>query len=214
MGGVREYPEDNLDDNEDSNGMGQVEIDRFPVSRLPDRYALARSAVYTRMEALGIQPQKIGNKAYINADQLRLLDELDQFIRRGGQTAEFLDLKGLQKSKPDTSNLSSGLSTVQPDSLQQIAAIAAQAAAQAIAQLMSRQASGVEPDPLEYFEKLEQAARNGWKLRTAEVAYLLKIPASEIELYGDSFTEAGFTFTKAGYRFGGEVAWSVSKSVK
>ena len=68
-----------------------------------------------------------------------------------------------------------------------------------------------EPDPLAYFEVLERAAQCGWHLRTSEIAYLLDLSPSEIGLYGDRFTEAGFVFTRAGYRTRGEVAWKVSK---
>ena len=89
--------------------MGNGEIDRFPVSQLPARYNLARSAVYTRRKALDIRSHKIGNRAYVKAEQLRLLDDLHQFIQSGGTTAEFLERKGLQQPDLKSSGLSSGL---------------------------------------------------------------------------------------------------------
>lgn len=185
--------------------MGNGEIDRLPVSQLMDRYNLVRSAVYNRLEALGIKPEKIGNKAYVNSTQLRLLDDLHQFIQTGGTTAEFTESRGLQKANAETSGLSSGLSTIQPDIMKLVAAIAAEFAARF-------QPPTPEPDPFAYFEVLERAARNGWLLRTTEVAYLLDLPPASIRAYGDRFSEAGFTFTRAGYRSQGEVAWRVSKS--
>ena len=90
--------------------MGNGEIDRFPVSQLPARYALVRSTLYTRRKALGVRSQKIGNRAYINAEQLKLMDDLHQFIQAGGTTAEFLDRRGLQQANTASSGLSSGLS--------------------------------------------------------------------------------------------------------
>ncbi|XPM59892.2 MAG: hypothetical protein EDM05_022000 [Leptolyngbya sp. IPPAS B-1204] len=184
--------------------MGRGQVDRIPVNQLMERYRLARSAVYKRIEDLGIKTEKIGNKAYVNAEQLRLLDELHQFIKSGGTMPEFLDSRGLTRAKELSSDLSSGLSTGQSDLVQVVTAIAAQ--------VVSRfQPAAPPPDRLDYFEKLERAARNGWLLRTSEIADLLDLSPSEILLYGDSFREAGFVFTQAGYRAGGEIAWRVSK---
>lgn len=185
--------------------MSNGEIDRLQVSQLIDRYNIVRSAIYTRLDALGIKPEKIGNKSYVNAEQLRLLDDFHQFIQDGGNTAEFLEMRGISKAGEEPSGLSSGLSTVQPDMIQLLAAIA---------QFARLQPPASEPNPLEYFERLEQAARNGWLLKTSEVAFLLDMLPAEIQQYGDSFSEAGFTFTRAGYRAGGEVAWEVSKRLK
>ena len=67
-----------------------MEIDRIPLSQLPSRYSIARSALYTRLKDLQIEPTKEGRKAYIDADQLQLLDDLHQHIQQGGITADFL----------------------------------------------------------------------------------------------------------------------------
>lgn len=191
--------------------MNNGEIDRIQVSQLIERYDLVKSAVYKRLEALGIEPEKIGNKSFVNAAQIRILDELHEFINRGGTTAEFLELKGFQKSRelpPDPpSGTSSGLSTTQSDLLQFMSAFAAEFAARF-------QPNTASADPLAYFEKLEKAVHAGWLPSTSELSSLLNIPTSEILKYGDRFSEAGFVFTRAGYRANGEVAWKVSKPVK
>jgi hypothetical protein len=208
---IERYPEDSPED----GGMNNGGVDRLPVGQLPDRYNLVRSAVYTRMDALGIKPERIGNKSYVNAQQIELLDALHQFINSGGTTAEFLEMRGGQPSNGDvleqfpgqSSGQSSGLSTVPPDFIQLVSSIAAEVASRF-------QAAGAEPDPLAYLEALERAAQNGWLLKTSEISGLLDLPVSEIQQCGDRFSEAGFVFTKAGYRSGGEVAWRVSKPVK
>jgi hypothetical protein len=187
--------------------MSNGEIDRLPVNQLMVRYNLVRSAIYTRMEALGIKAERIGNKAYLNAEQIRQMDDLHDFIGAGGTTAEFQEMRGIPRSKEVASEQSSGLSTIQPDFAQLVAAITA-----AIASRL--QPSAPEPDPFAYYEVLERAYQNGWHLSTSEVADLLDLLPSEIRQYGDSFSEAGFIFTRAGYRSGGEVAWKVSKVVK
>jgi hypothetical protein len=187
--------------------MSNGEIDRIPVNQLVARYNLARSAVYSRMEALGIKAERIGNKSYLNAEQLQLMDDLHDFIGSGGITAEFQEMRGLQRSKETPNEQSFGLSTIQPDIAQLVAAITAAVASRL-------QPSAPEPDPFAYYEVLERAYQNGWHLSTSEVADLLNLLPSEIRQYGDSFSEAGFIFTRAGYRAGGEVAWRVSKVVK
>jgi len=177
--------------------MGNGAIDRLTISQLIERYRLARSAVYKRIEALGIEAQKIGGKAFYGSAQVQLLDALHDFIQRGGNTAQFIEMRGIQpeESFPEEST---GLTTGQSDLLN----------------LMNRMLPWLkppEPDPLGYFEKLEQACRNQWQLSTSEVANLLGMSAAEIQRYGDRFYEAGFVFSRAGYRAGGELAWKVSK---
>lgn len=181
------------------------EIDRIPVNQLPERYDLARSALYKRLEALNIKPERIGNKAYVNAEQLRLLDDLHRFVQQGGTNAEFRERHGLGKAEDDL-ELSTGLSTVQPGLVQLITTIASEVAAR-----LQPQAPA---DPFEYLKVLEQAYQNGWLLRTSELAYLLDLSPTLIQQYGESFSEAGFVFTRAGYRAGGEIAWKVAKRLK
>jgi hypothetical protein len=64
----------------------KMEIDRIPITQLPSRYGIARSNLYTRLKDLGIEPEKMGKKAYVNAEQLRLLDALHEHIQKGGTT--------------------------------------------------------------------------------------------------------------------------------
>jgi len=188
--------------------MSDGNIDRIPVNQLSDRYNLARSAVYKRMADLGIEREKIGNRAYVSAAQVALLDELHSFIGVGGNVAEFIARKGLDKpnsQQKNTSGKSSGLALDQSDLVKLISAIAAE------------MTSSIQPalapptDPLAYYESLEKAASNGWKLRTSELANLLRLSAKEIDSYGQTFYEAGFVFNRAGYRSGGETAWLVTK---
>lgn len=189
--------------------MSDPNVDRIPVSQLITRYNLARSAVYKRMADLGIKREKIGNRAYVSADQVGLLDELHNFIGVGGNVAEFIARKGLnkpeKKSTDSSSGQSSGLTLDQSDMVKLISAIAAEMAS------TLQPALAASADPLAYYESLEKAASNGWKLRTSELATLLKLTPKEINSYGQTFYEAGFVFDRAGYRSGGETAWLVSK---
>ncbi|MEB3355267.1 MAG: hypothetical protein VKK04_00875 [Synechococcales bacterium] len=189
--------------------MNNDGLDRIPVSQMPDRYGIARSAFYTRMNALGIEPKKVGNKAFLEGPAIQLMDDLDRHLKAGGTTAEFLEMRGIQPSELSSDEPSldetTGLSFPPGNIIQIAAAIAAEMAARF-------QPAPPKPDPLAYFETLERAVRGGWVLKTSEVAYLLDLSASEIQQYGNRFSDAGFVFTQAGYR-GGEVAWRVSKPV-
>ena len=51
-----------------------------------------------------------------------------------------------------------------------------------------------------------------WLLSTSELADLLGLAPGTITDYGEEFSDAGFTFTRAGKRKGGEIAWRISKS--
>lgn len=188
--------------------MSGENVDRIPVNQLSDRYNLARSAVYKRMSDLGIEREKIGNRAYISGEQAALLDELHDFIQIGGNVAEFITRKGLDVSAQSASDFNQasgagGLAFNQSDMVKLVSAIAAE--------LTAQMRPAVAADPLAYYESLERAASNGWKLRTSELAELLKLDPAEISRYGQTFYEAGFVFNRAGFRSGGEVAWLVSK---
>ncbi|MBU6229547.1 MAG: hypothetical protein KGQ93_07615 [Cyanobacteria bacterium REEB459] len=196
--------------------MNPGEIDRFPVSHLEGRYSLVRSAVYKRMEQLGIGPQRVGKRAYITGQQLALMDDLHAFInQQGGSAAEFVEARGLARSpqsaqggRPSAKGKSGGAELVPfpADVGSLISGI--------VSEVITRLGGVPQGDPLGYFQTLETAVQKGWLLSTSEVAELLDLSQLEVEGYGDSFFEAGFIFRRSGYRKNGEVAWRVSKRLK
>ncbi|MEA5449883.1 hypothetical protein VB780_14985 [Leptolyngbya sp. CCNP1308] len=186
--------------------MNSGEIDRYPVNQLHDRYSLARSAVYKRMQDLRIVPAKVGQRSYITAQQLQLMDELHVFINQGGSAAEFLEARGLRQGNNGNGQSGSGSDlAINPNDVGGIIG--------ALAELMGRMGFG-QPDPMQYFETLENAAQNGWLPSTSELADLIDLSPREIESYGDRFSEAGFIFSRSGYRKNGEIAWKVTKRLK
>ena len=46
---------------------------------------------------------------------------------------------------------------------------------------------------------------------TSELADLLGLTPGTITDYGEEFSDAGFTFSRAGKRKGGEIAWRIGK---
>ena len=46
-----------------------MEVDHVPLSQLPSRYGIDRSAFYTRLKDLKIEPEKQGKRAFLDASQ-------------------------------------------------------------------------------------------------------------------------------------------------
>ncbi|HEY9601078.1 MAG TPA: hypothetical protein V6C85_05660 [Allocoleopsis sp.] len=185
-----------------------MEVDRVPVSQLPSRYGIARSALYTRLKDLKIEPEKQGKKAFVDADQLEQLDALHSHIQKGGTTGEFLkqsDTSG-QLATPDSPGQSR---TIVQDSPGQITASPTAALVTVVEAIVKRLIPA--PSRLSYLLQLEEAYSHGWLLSTSELADLLGLTSGTITDYGEEFSDAGFTFTRAGKRKGGEIAWRVGK---
>ena len=185
-----------------------MEIDRVPVSQLPSRYSIARCALYTRLKDLKIEPQKQGKKAFVNAPQLQQLDALHEHIQKGGITGAFLK----QQLSPGHLAIedSPGQSwTIVQDCPGQLATSPTAALVTVVEAIVKRLIPA--PSRLSYLRELEEAYSNGWLLSTSELADLLGLTPGTITDYGEEFNDAGFTFTRAGKRKGGELAWRVSK---
>lgn len=197
--------------------MSDAQLDSFPVSSLQHRYKIVRSAVYNRLEALNIKPEKQGGRAYVNGDQLRLLDALHDHIEKGGTTAEFVESKAssgqVEKSSgqagqpgelmPSSGQLQKSSGQLEKSSGQvgqftiteQHSTLAGLIEALA-SRLIPMIASQLKPahDPLASFRGLEEAYRHQWLLSTSEVAQLLKVSPRTVRGYGEQFEDAGACF--------------------
>jgi DNA-binding transcriptional regulator YhcF (GntR family) len=183
-----------------------MEIDRIPISQLPSRYGIARSAIYTRLKDLQIEPVKSGRKAFVNAQQLQLLDKLHEHISKGGVTSDFL--KQQQQQNTSVSNTEDFSALVQ-DSPVQMTGLQPSALVAMVSAIVQRL---IPHHPLDYLQALESAYEKGWLLSTSELADLLKLSPKTIASYGLSFEDAGFVFTRCGKRKRGEIAWKVEKA--
>ncbi len=56
--------------------MSDSQIERLSVTQLLSRYSISKSALYSRINALEIQPTRVGGKSYVSAQQLERLDDL------------------------------------------------------------------------------------------------------------------------------------------
>ena len=182
-----------------------TQIDRFPVSQLPERYGIKRTALYKRLSALSIKPQKQGNKSYIDGDEVEQLDQLHAHIQRGGGINDF-------------GSESEQLQVEQTDSTGQLVSMNQSGTLVALVEVLTSRlvpaiVSKLTPPtaPLAHLEALEKAYEKDWLLSTSELAQLLGLSPRTIRKYGNTFNEAGFTFTRAGTRARQETAWKVSK---
>lgn len=173
-----------------------AEIDRIPLSQLPSRFGIARSALYTRLKDLQIEPIRDGKKAYLDAPSLELLDKLHQHIQGGGTTNEFLKQKALTST--GLSRTPENIASVQ-DSLGHLMITTI------MHQLLSKTG-----DRLSYLRELEEASTKGWLLASSELADLLGLTPKTIAAYGGEFATSGFLFRRAGKK-SREIAWTVTK---
>ena len=192
----------------------EMSLDLVPLAQLPSRYGIARSNLYNRIKDLKIESVKQGRKAFVTAAHLELLDGLHAHLERGGTTFGFLQLlkkRGHQLTHSSfnspvsySQNLSYGEPTITINPTALVGAI------ETVVRRLVPQST--QPTScLTYLKDLEEAYQSGWLLSTSEVSDLLGLSPRTISNYGREFSDAGFTFTRAGTRKGGEIAWSIDK---
>jgi hypothetical protein len=181
--------------------MSQTELLDFPIKELPERYSLARSAVYVRMKRLNITAHTQGNRSYINASELDLLDDLHDFLcEDSGRTIDDF-LRGLSaveltpQAFPSTGQLAR----------RQTGHIPGQSFTE-VQHLPESHAAQLR----ERFEFLDRAANRGWLLSTSDLALLIGLePASVVRQ--EQLSRWGFTFVKCTQRTGREINWAVKR---
>ena len=186
-------------------------IDLVPLSQLPSRYGIARSNLYNRIKDLQVETVKQGRKAFVTAADLELLDGLHAHLQRGGTTLGFVQiLKKKGHLALSTVDRPASYLTESSQMSEPIIAINPVALVSTIETVVKRM---IPPsnNRLHYLKELEEAYQNGWLLSTSEVSDLLGFTPKTIASYGEEFNDGGFTFTRAGMRKGGEIAWSIDK---
>jgi hypothetical protein len=184
-------------------------VDELPVAVLPDRYKVARSQVYNRVKALGLETTKRNNKAYVNAEQIAQLDQIHHLIQQG-RRLEDAAAQVRQDSPTGQSYETTKQHSVAPDQNSLVRQSYGTAGQAELLQLLSAIASQsqptLSPNPLSRFEQLQAIADNDWRPSTKELASLLGLQS----LSRRQFERYGFRFTRAG-RNGAQSAWKVEK---
>ncbi|WP_413176463.1 hypothetical protein [Anabaena azotica] len=187
-----------------------VEIDPFPVAALQDRYAIGKQAVYNRLEALDIKPFKQGNKSYIHATDVELLDELHQHIKDGGKMDNFKSPSPLDTMDTPTGQSDITFSPLDRVDTSSLTTGQSETAVGELIALVEAIARHLKPsDPLQHLKALEEAAKAGWILSSTEVEELIgcKPKLKEGE---QQFVRGSFGFVKSG-RVGNQSGWRVER---
>jgi predicted DNA-binding protein YlxM (UPF0122 family) len=180
--------------------MSQTELFDYPIRELPERYGIARSAIYVRMKRLNITPHTQGNRSYINANQLELLDDLHDFLAEdsGRNIDDFLRSLNTFEITQQAFPLTGQLTPQQTRHL----------GGQSFPELQYQQESHAA-QLRERFELLDRAATRGWLLSTSDVALLIGLEPSSLVRHQE-LSRWGFTFVKCVERTGREVNWAVT----
>lgn len=186
--------------------MADTHIDTYPVADLLDRYALnSKQSLYNRLNALGIKPQKQGNKSFVTADQLRTLDALHNHLLAGKALSEFPLDASEEASNPDPASALVPVADaldVAPSST----GLGGLDEGGDLIGLIEAIAKALRPaDPLGEYEALEKAVSNGWILATGKVKEL-----TGSKPVGEEWEWGGFTFRRAG-KLGNQLGWRVEK---
>lgn len=192
-----------------------TQLDSFPVNELSDRYQLTRSNVYNRLSKLGIQAEKVGNKAFLNASQLEQMDRLDQHLKEGNTIEDFLVDRHHSSSPIRQSEKSYRTGRTMgrdeppaPLALGMPSALALDSLADAIALKLTAIAPAppLPTDPLANLRLIEEACTNGWHLSSSQLAPLLGVKS----INGKEVRRYGFLFRRVG-KNGSESAWKILK---
>lgn len=93
-----------------------AELDRVPVASLVERYEIKSATVYDRLNGLkelGVATTRVGRSAYLEGENLRLMDELDRHLKAGGDVPSFIEQ---HKSQQDSGRMSAAIDALEESS--------------------------------------------------------------------------------------------------
>ena len=185
------------------------------IKELCARYKLnSRKSLYTRLNGLGITLSKKDNKSYATEEQIALLDQQNEHIKRGGTIENFepIEIAQVTVHNPTTQNdknpdLSSLAATTLHSTQLQITPELLENVVEAISGAISSKIT--PPSPLWFMTELERARASGWLLTTSQVKALIGVKPS-CKKGKKTFERGSFIFVKSG-KIGNETAWKVIK---
>jgi hypothetical protein len=162
----------------------------LPIADLLTRYNLkTRQSLYNRINALGLEPTRKGNKVLFGDEAVKLLDQLDEHLAEGGTLNNFVP-------PSEVTTVGSSIESVAVDS----DLLPFDPGMVALIQLMESRRS-----PLDNLRDLDDAVSYGWLLTTTQIEKLLGVKPR-----GEQFDRQGFLFTRQG-KAGREAQWSITK---
>ncbi len=177
------------------------------IAELAERYKLrSNKAVYDRLAALEIKLDKDDRRrSYANAEQIEILDRLDQHIQDGGTLKNFS--KELQVSYEVMDNGTSDTSDTSDTSITLRTSDKLDTSDTSQVIYIEREApwSVEQQDPLTPYRLLDEAAAKGYPLTSKSIREILGTKPK-----GSSFSRLGFSFTKIG-KDGAYSSWIVER---
>lgn len=168
---------------------------KYTIDELTKRYEISRPALYKRIKATKIQIKKDGNKSYLLAEDIEILDDLAQYLQKGGNMSTFVPTTSttIHQDESVKSSLNTVNSLVITD------------------ETINQSLNSVKPviikvhNPIEHWEKLEKAVNSKYYLSTKEVRELLGTSPR-----GSEWIRGSFKFIKVG-KIGNQSAWKVER---
>ncbi len=179
------------------------------ISELLTRYKITKPALYSRFKGLGISTFKVGRKAYVKAEDVELLDKLEQHIYDGGTIIDFVHTSeaAIELRFPSSKELTEASQPIpeeQSNSWLNSLPYLVNSLADAIVQRITPPVN-----PLAELEALEKAYEKRWILSTSQLGSILNLNSKTL-IRHKSFDRHGFTFTRSG-QVGAEIGWRVGK---
>ena len=185
------------------------------VQELCDRYNLnSRKSLYRRLNGLGITLAKEGNKSYATEEQIALLDQQNEHIKKGGSIDNFEPVKTAEVTIHDSTTQHNGnldISSLAETTLHSTQLQVTPQLLTDIVQAVSHEiASKMTPaSPLWFMCELERARASGWELTTSQVKDLIGVKPRCNE-GKKTFKRGSFIFVKSG-KIGNQTSWKVQK---
>ena len=148
-----------------------------------------------------LDPEKFGKQTIYNADQVRLLDELDRYLQQPGAAISTFPRADGSQDLPvlqDKSDLSHGTQDSVPTQSELIM--------MALGQLMQNSQAPQPIDPLQSLRQLQEASDNKWILDSAQLGEIL----GRKSLPTEDFDRGGWHFERVG-KIGGRSSWRVTR---
>ncbi|MBD2395843.1 hypothetical protein H6G11_16485 [Cyanobacterium aponinum FACHB-4101] len=188
---------------------------KYSIKELQDRYELkSRQSVYDRLNAIKAEVLKEGNKSYVTEDTVRTLDQLQEHLKLGGSIKTFTPTVETTvhpetdsvNSTPDNLTVNSEIDSVNSSLDTNPEYIQLPLFQLTLETAVEKVIEKVRPsNPIDHWEKLDQAAERGYILTSKEVAELLGTKPK-----GKEWIRGAFKFIRFG-KIGNQTGWRVTR---
>lgn len=190
-------------------------MEKYSIKELQNRYGLkTRQSVYDRVKAVDVVLLKEGNKSYVTEDAITILDQLQEHLNLGGSIKTFTPTVKTRLHSPidsvnsqlDSLTVNSQIDSVNTQLDTKEKYVQLELFEITIEEVVKKVVEKVVPsNPINHWEKLDQARERGYILTSKEVAQLLGTKPK-----GKEWIRGAFKFIRFG-KIGNQSAWKVYK---